>query len=240
MKRAVIRLGLAVLSTACLESSVTDPPHVATVQLTAAQAAAINSGLHTIGVNTPELAGLADSLNLIIKTGVVVDSAVIDVTFGGEPYYAVLLQRSVSQQPNPFTTFSVVYFNNPSSPTRFVILSVYARGSVGPPDGAFINLATPTSVLSGYVHFYQIDGSAVTHWRSTAGSMEIGNGLPGGACAGFDGNVQCETADLLIGGNVTATTRESGTVSGSPTLSITNGFVRGIKLKYNVFMGTGS
>ena len=233
MKRVVQGLALAVFATACVESKV-NGPRVNSIQLTAAQAAAVTSGVQAIAVSTPELGGLADSLNLVVKAGVLVDSASIDVNIGGEPYYAVSLQRAVSQTTNPFATFDVVYFNNPSNPTRFVIVSVYARGTVGPPDGAIANIATPTSVLVANVHFYTIEGSAITHWRATAGSLELGNGLPGGACPDFSAEVDCETADVLIGGNVTASVRESGSAPGSPVLAIVNGFVRGIKLKFTV------
>ena len=231
--RAARTLGLAVLATACLESSVSGPPQVSSIQLTAAQAEAITDGIQSIAVVTPELSGLADSANLVIKAGILVDSADIDVSIGGGPYYAVSLQRAVTQPTNPFSTFDVIYFNNPSNPTRFIIVSVYARGTAGPPDGAIANIAQPTPVLTANVHFYQIDGAEVTHWRATAGSLEIGNGLPGGACPGWsDPEVACDRADLLIGGGATASTRESGSASGTATMSIVNGFVRGIKLKY--------
>jgi hypothetical protein len=226
---------MAVLASACLESSVNGPPQVASIQLTAAEAQAINSSIGSIAVSTPELSFLADSANLVLKAGAVIDSAAIDVTFGGEPYYAVSLQRTITQPVNPYSTFDVIYFNNPSNPTRFVIVSVFARGNAGPPDGAVVNLATPTPVLTGTVHFYSIDGSGVTHWRSTAGAIQLGNGLPGGPCPGVTGPVPCDTADILIGGTVTASVRESGSAAGSPTLSIVNGFVRGIKLKYTFF-----
>jgi hypothetical protein len=234
MKRAVSALGLAVLATACLESSVNGPPQVATIQLTAAQAAAINSSIQSIAITTPELSSLADSANLVLKAGAVVDSAAIDVNFGGEPFYAVSLQRAVTQTVHPFSTFEIIYFNNPSAPTRFVIVSVYARGTGGPPDGAFANIAFPTEVLTANVHFYAIESGAVTHWRATAGSVQLGNGLPGGACPDYTGPGNCERADLLIGGSVTATIRESGSAAGSPIMSIVNGFVRGIRLKFTI------
>jgi hypothetical protein len=233
--RLPITLGIALLATACLESSVNGPPHIPSIQLTASEAEAINSGISSIAETTPELSFLADSADLVVKAGAIIDSASIDVTFGGEPFYAVSLQRAVTQAVNPYATFDVIYFNNPSSPTRFVVVSVYARGNVGPPDGAFVNLATPTPVLVGTVHFYAIEAGAVTHWRSTAGAVQLGNGLPGGPCPGFSGSVACDTADILIGGSVTASTRESGTAPGAPTLSIVNGLVRGIKLKYTFF-----
>ena len=232
--RARVALATAVLATACLESSVTDPPRIATIQLTAAQAQAIQSSMQAIAVSTPELASLADSTNLVIKSGAIVDSAALDVSFGGEPYYGVALQRAVAQPTNPFSTFTIIYFNNPSSPTRMVIVSVYARGTAGPPEGAFANISTPTAVLTANVHFYVIDGSAVTHWRATSGAIQLGNGLPGGPCADYDGPGSCEKADLLIGATVTASVRESGSAPGSPTLSIVNGFIRGIRLKFTL------
>lgn len=235
--KAGLGIALAIVVSACVEPSTTTPPAVVSIQLTAAQASAVNDEIKAITASTPEIAGLGDSASLILKTGVVVDSAAIDVSFGGGPYYAVSLQRAVSQSLNPYSTFDIIYFNNPSSPTRFVIVSVYARGQIGPPDGAVANLATPTSVLIPNVHFYAIDGQAVTHWRATAGNLVLGNGLPGGACPDVStpNNVTCERADILIGSSVTATTRESGTSTDSPTLSIVNGFVRGIRLKYLIF-----
>jgi hypothetical protein len=228
-------LALAVLAGACSEP--TPPPTpVVSLQLTADQAAAVNNELKTITASTPEIAGLGDSVSLIVKTGAVVDSADIDVSFGGGTYYAVALQRAVSQTVNPFSTFDIVYFNNPSNPTRFVIVSVWARGQAGPPDGALANLATPTSVLIANVHFYQVDGQNVTHWKSTAGDLVLGNGLSGGACADVNtpNNVTCERADLLIGSHVTASTRVSGSASGTPTMTIQSGLVRGIRLRYQI------
>ena len=235
--KALLGVALAAVASGCVEPSVTTPPTVVSIQLTAAQAAAINNEIKAITVSTPEIAGLGDSASLILKTGVVVDSAAIDVSFGGGPYYAVSLQRAVSQTVNPFSTFDVIYFNNPSNPTRFVIVSVFARGQVGPPDGAVANLATPTPVLIANIHFYAIDGQAVTHWRATSGSLVLGNGLGGGACPDVNtpNTVTCERADILIGSSVSATTRESGTSTESPTLSIVNGLVRGIRLRYSIF-----
>jgi hypothetical protein len=235
--RAALGIALAVIASGCLEPSVSTPRVVVSIQLTAAQAAAINNEIKAIAVSTPEIAGLGDSASLVLKTGAVVDSAAIDVSFGGGPYYAVSLQRAVSQSLNSFSTFDVIYFNNPSNPTRFVIVSVFAQGQGGPPDGAVANLGTRTSVLIASVHFYAIDGQAVTHWKATAGSLVLGNGLSGGACPDVNtpNNVTCERADILIGSSVTATSRESGTSADSPTLSIVDGFVRGIRLRYSVF-----
>lgn len=228
-------MALAIVASACAESTAT-PPTVVSIQLTADQATAVNNEIKVITASTPEIAGLGDSASLILKTGAVVDSADLDVSFGGGPYYAVALQRAVSQTVNPFSTFDIIYFNNPSNPTRFVIVSVWARGQVGPPDGALANLATPTSVLTANVHFYQVDGQNVTHWKSTAGDLALGNGLPGGACPDVStpNNATCERADLLIGSHVTASSRVSGTASGNPTMTIQSGFVRGIRLRYQI------
>jgi hypothetical protein len=224
---------LAVLAAACLESS-TKPPTVVSIQLTAAQAAALNSRIQAIVSGSSDVAWLADSANLVLKEGAVVDSAAIVVSFGGGPYYAVSLQRHFPLATNPFSTFDVIYFNDPSNPTRFVILSAFAKGNVGPPDGVVANIATPTTVVIANAHLYAIEGQAVTHWRATAGSLVMGNGLPGGACPSFSAPdlVRCDVADLLIGAEVTATTRETGTAEGSPTLTVQDGLVRGIKLTF--------
>ena len=229
-------VALAVLASGCVESTV-DPPTTVGIQLTAAQAAAVNGAIRSVALTTPDLSGLIDSTNIILKAGAVVDTTAMDASFGGGPYYAVVLQRSVTQPTNPYSTFHVIYFNNPSNPTRFIIASVYARGNVGPPDGVLANLATPTQVLIPYVHFYQIDAQETTHWKATAGSLVLGNSGPGGACADFtlQGAVQCENLEILIGASVTSSVRESGSAPGNPTLTVTNGIVRGVKLKFQFF-----
>jgi hypothetical protein len=236
-----MRLGaavaLAMLASGCIESSVGDPPVTVSVALTAEQAAAVNGAIKNVAVASPDLAGLIDTTNILLKAGAVVDSAGVDVSFGGGTYYGVVLQRSVTQPTNPYSTFHIVYFNNPSNPTRLIIASVYARGNVGPPDGVLANLATPTEVLTAYVHFYDIESSGTTHWRSTAGSLVLGNSGAGGACAGFtlQGAIGCENLEILVGANVSASVRESGTATGTPTLAISNGLVRGAKLKFQFF-----
>ena len=225
------------MATACLENSTTDPPRSVSIQLTAAQAATLNSRIQAIVTSSSDVAWLADSANLGLKAGAVVDSAELGLNIGGGPFYAVSLQRHFFQTTNPYATFDVIYFNDPSNPTRFVILSVFARGQVGPPDGVLANIATPTAVLIANAHVYAIDGQAVTHWRATQGSMVMGNAIQGGGCPAFTepGNVKCEQAQLLIGAEVTASTRESGTAPGSPTITIENGLVSGIKLIFQVF-----
>jgi hypothetical protein len=229
-------IALAMLASGCSDKFEELPPRVS-IQLTAAEAASLNDAIRSIALNTPDLSGLIDSTNLVLRAGAVIDSTDIDVSFGGGTYYAVSLQRAVTYPTSAFSTFHAIYFNSPSNPTRVVIVSVWARGSVGPPDGVLANLATPTPVLVPYVHFYQIDGQNVTHWKASEGSLVLGNSLPGGACPAFtaDGAIACENAELLVGANVTASIRESGTAPGTPTLSVANGFVRGIKLKFTFF-----
>ncbi len=228
-------LVLATLVSGCLEPSATDPKPVS-ITLTAAQAAALTARVEMIAASSSDIAWLADSASLVLREGAVVDSMAIDLSLGGGPYYAVSLQRHTSHPTAPFTTFDAIYFNDPSNPTRFVILSAFARGNAGPPDGVFANIATPTSAVVANAHFFVIEGTAVTHWRATAGTIVVGNGLPGGPCPVFSGtgNVSCEVADLLVGATVTVTTRESGTAAGTPTLSVEDGLVRGIKLNFLV------
>ena len=231
--KSVPIMALAMLTSACLEPSPTGPKPVS-ITLTASQAATLNARIQEIAPASPDIAWLADSANLVLKAGAVVDSARIEVSLGGGPYYAVSLQRHISHATAPYTTFDAIYFNDPSNPTRFVILSAFARGNVGPPDGVIANIATPTAVVTGNAHFFVVEGAAVTHWRATAGNLAMGNGLTGGPCIGFTGpsNVNCQTADLLIGAVASATVRESGTAVGSPTLAIDDGLIRGIRLNF--------
>lgn len=96
------------------------------------------------------------------------------------------------------------------------------------------SILTPLSIATGNVHFFAVEGSAVTHWRATAGNVVFNNGIPGGSCPWFApvNGVTCQVADLFTTTRVTASSRESGSLNGSPTLDVVNLRLRGILLGF--------
>lgn len=230
--RKCILICAGVLAAGCVEPS--SPGRPTTFSLTAVQAAAVDTRLDAVVAGNPELGWLADSASLVIREGGVADSATIAIGIGPELYYGVSLQRGVAILPNPFTTFDAILFNDLVTPTRFLIVSGFARGGTTPPDGMGASISAPLSIATGNVHFFAVEGSAVTHWRATAGNVVFNNGIPGGSCPWFApaSGITCQIADLFTTARVTATVRESGSMTGSPTLDLVNLRLRGILLGF--------
>ena len=230
--RKCILICAGVLAAGCVEPS--SPGLPATFSLTAAQAAAVDARLDAVVAGSPDLGWLADSASLVIREGGVADTATLDIGIGPELYYGVSLQRGVAILPNPFATFDAILFNDLLTPTRFVIVSGFARGGTTPPDGMGASISAPLSIATGNVHFFAVGGGVVTHWRATAGNVVFNNGIPGGACPWFApaSGVTCRIADLFTTTRVTASVRESGAMTGSPTVDLANLRLRGILLGF--------
>ena len=231
--RRLVLIGAVLAAAGCAEPGTS--PGVPTIfTLTAAQAAAVDARLDALVAGNPDLGWLADSASLVLREGGTVDTTTLDIGTGGELYYGVSLQRGVAILPNPFATFDVILFNGLANPTRFVIISGWGRGGTTPPDGVGAVISSPSSIAIGNVHFFDAGGGAVTHWRATAGNVVFNNGIPGGACPAFTpaNGITCRIADRFTTTRVTASVRESGSASGSPTLDVTNLRVRGILLGF--------
>jgi hypothetical protein len=231
--RRLLLIGAVISAAGCVEPGTS--PGVPTVfTLTAAQASAVDTRLDALVAGNPDLGWLADSASLVIREGGVADTTSLDIGMGGGLYYAVSLQRGVAVLPNPFATFDIILFNDLVNPTRFVVISGWGRGGTTPPDGMGAIISSPSSIAIGNVHFFAVDGGAVTHWRATAGNVLFNNGIPGGSCPWFApaNGVTCQVADLFTTTRVTASVRESGLASGSPTLDVSHLRVRGILLGF--------
>jgi hypothetical protein len=230
----ILTAGLALVLAGCVETSAPNPA-VLTV-LTAAQAAAVDAKLDQAVAGSAELGWLADSASLVIRAGGTADTVTTDIGLGDGPtlFYGVSLQRGVAILPNPFATFDAILFNDLANPTRFVIVSGWARGGTTPPDGMAGNVASPQSFATVNAHVFAVEGSAVTHWRATTGTVIFNNGIPGGPCPVFNAipGVTCAVRDLITTATISAMVRESGTMSGSPALNFASERLRGILLAF--------
>jgi hypothetical protein len=144
----------------------------------------------------PELSWLADSANLVLRSGAEVDIINLSTDLGNGPFYAVGLQRAVVNSANSFATFDVIVFNDPSNPTDFIIVDGYASGTgTTPPQSASGSFGGQAA--NG--HLFKVVGNTVSAWRAQTGSATFTSGALGDVCAGFQTgpNVSCAQSRLL-------------------------------------------
>ena len=232
MRLRCASVGLAVSSLValgCGSDNATGP--AATLTLDATQAAAVMTKIIQISPLYTEIAWLADSANLVLKSGAEADLVPITTTTAAGPFYAVGLQRRVQISLNSFSTFDLIAFNDPSNPTDIIIIDGYKSGTGLPPtstSGAF------EGPVNGYL--FHLDGSTVSAWRAALGTGTLSGGAPGNACSGFQGNggVTCAQASLTAAFSIGAAFQDAGPSSSTiaqATLGTTT--VSGIVLNYN-------
>ena len=225
--------GLALVSSfalGCGSDKSTGPP--STLTLDATQASAVMNKIVQIAPLHAEIAWLADSANLVLRSGAEADLIPLTITTGTGPFYAVGLQRRVQLTGGSFSTFDLIAFNNPSSPTDFLIVDGYNFGSSTPPTSASGAFEGP---VNGYL--FHVDGSTVSAWRAGLGSGTLNGGALGTACTGFQGtaDVTCAQATMSATFAITAAFQDAGPSSSTiAQASLASSTVSGIALSYLV------
>jgi hypothetical protein len=220
-------LAAAVLAAACGDS--TAPAPKGSITLSADQVAAVNSKITQIAASHPELAWLVDSVNVVLKTGVEVDSVGLVTNVGSGPFYGVGVQRTVASQAS-WTTFDLIMFNNPSNPTDFVIVDALEQGSTA---------ASPTTATGSFAsttrhaHLIHVAGTTLSSWTASAGTVTFLSDAAGGPCPSFSSaTMTCVTAGLQTTFAISAAVPDNGTVGPAPTASLSASDVPGVLLKF--------
>jgi hypothetical protein len=205
--------------------------HGPTVTLTAAQATILMARITELAPVHPELAWLADSANLVLRSGAEADVIPLTTDLAAGPFYAVGLQRGVQVSAIAFSTFDLIAFNDPSNPTDFIIVDGFMTGTAGPPptsaSGAFGG-----SAVNG--HLFHVAGNTVTAWRAQAGTATLSTGSVGASCAGFQSTaaVTCAQSSLTAEFAISSALENGGgQTSRSASLAATT--VAGILLSYH-------
>jgi hypothetical protein len=179
----------------------------------------------------PELAWLADSARLVLKSGAEADLIPITTDLAAGPFYAVGLERGVQASATSFSTFDLIAFNDPSNPTDFVIVDGFTTGAGAPPTSASGDFG---GAVKG--HLFHVDGNTVTAWRAEAGVASLSTASMGDACTGFASGVgvNCAQTTLTAAFTITSALEDSGgQPSGTRTASLTPTTVAGILLSFN-------
>ncbi len=213
----------------CGSDSATGP--AATLTLDATQAAAVMNKIIQIAPLHTGIAWLADSANLVLRSGAEADLVPISTTTGPGPFYAVGLQRRIQASGSAYSTFDFIAFNDPSNPTDFIIVDGTLSGTGQPPtstSGAF------DGPVNGYL--FHVDGSTVSSWRAAIGTGSLSGGAPGNACTGFQGStgITCAQASLTAAFSITAAFQDAGPSSSTiAQATLGSATVAGIVLNYN-------
>jgi hypothetical protein len=206
-------------------------PHGPAVTLTAAQATVLMARITELAPVHPELAWLADSANLVLRSGAEADVISLTTDLGAGPFYAIGLQRGVQVSAIAFSTFDLIVFNDPSNPTDFIIVDGFISGTGTPPTSV-------TGAFGGAVngHLFQVAGNTVTAWRTQTGTATLSTGSAGSSCAGFasDAGVTCAQSALTAEFNIVSAVQDSGgQTSGTRSASLASTSVAGILLSYH-------
>jgi hypothetical protein len=207
-------------------------PHGPAITLTAAQATTLMARITELAPVHPELAWLADSANLVLKSGAEADVISLTTDLGAGPFYAVGLQRGVQVSFSSYSTFDLIAFNDPSNPTDFIIVDGFVTGTGAPPTSASGTFGG--SAVNG--HLFHVDGNTVTAWRAQGGTATLSTGSVGNPCTGFAsdiGTISCAQAALTAEFNIDSAVQDSGAqTAGARSASLAARTVSGIRISY--------
>ena len=115
--RASVGLGVSsLLALGCGSDKVVGP--ASQITLSAAQATVLMNKIGQFAPLHNQIAWLADSANLVIKSGSQVDLIPVSTNLAPGPFYAVGLQRAVQLTGSSFSTFNLIAFDDPSASTQ--------------------------------------------------------------------------------------------------------------------------
>jgi hypothetical protein len=218
------------LSLAACSDDPNGPPNGEVITLSAGQAAALVSRIESFGASDPTLQALADTIDVVIKAGAQARRVEITNSQGGSLFYAVSLHRTNAQSNPAWSTFHIIAFDDPTTPTIFVILggSAFATGSSTPPGSAAGPIgAGASNSLTG--HLFAVSGNQVSSWNASGGTSSMTADATTQQCDGFAGPGTCVksamdasfTITASVAGNGTTGARTwSGTITGAPGIQL--------------------
>ena len=223
--KAVSMLSLALASSlVAFSDDPTEPPNDSVITLTQSQAVALIAKVESFGAQDASLAALSDTVDVVIKAGAQARRIDVESDIGNGPYWAVSLQMFAGTT----STFHVIAFDDPSNPTRFIILGGAVLGSTTPVNSASGQIGTNgTTSLTG--HLLSTSGTAVSAWHVSGGTLSFVVDPTTQACPGFSGPGNCVSISTDATLNFTASVPE-GAATGQRTASGTAEGIPGVRL----------
>lgn len=220
---SLMPLAFVLMLSACSDDP-TEPVNGDVITLTQAQATALVTKVESFGAQDATLRALSDTIDVVIKAGAEARRIEVTSDIGNGPYWAVSLQVVAGTT----STFSVVAFDDPSNPTRFIILGGAVLGSSTPVNSASGSIGTNgTTSLTGHL-LSQIDGT-VFAWHVSGGSESFTVHPTTQSCPSFSGPGTCMPITVDVTFNFTASIGQS-TISSQRTGSGSGVGIPGVRL----------
>jgi hypothetical protein len=227
---------LAILA-GCGDAVTTSPPPDGnTIVLSQAQAALIVQRVTMAAPTHPELAALADTINVIVKAGAEANRMDVTTNSGVETFYAVGLHRAVKQTPESHSTFHVIGFDDPSNPTSFLVLGGWRVTGANPPTSVTGSFAGPGTDNSVTGHLFSVSGSAISVWHAVQGTSTLAAAPGSEACVGFTPSpgVTCAQSELTATFAMTSASPDPGSsATGTRSASSSSQTLPGITLAWD-------
>lgn len=225
----------AVAFAACTDDDPGSPNLPETIQLSSAQATAIRNRIVQIAPIHSELAFLADTIALVVGTGLEVSQ--VDVTTNADdgPFYAVSLQRTIRAGTANSAAFDVILFNDPSNPTAFIIANGWTNPNTNTdsPTSVSGTFGSPSATSIVNAHFFRVEGSTVTSWRATDGTATFSLGSTAGTCPSVPDatGITCQGAELDVAFDIITAMSDNPAVSLTRSASLSTTSVGGIIIR---------
>ena len=224
-KRWLGSMALALSLGACSDDP-TEPVNGDIITLTPSQAVALVAKVESFGAQDATLRALSDTVEVVIKAGAQARRIEVTSDIGNGPYWAVSLQMFAGTT----STFHVIAFDDPSSPTRFIILGGAVLGTSTPVNSASGSIGTNgTTSLTG--HLLSASATPVSAWHVSAGSVSFVVHPTTQACPSFVGPGSCTSMDIDAVFNFSASIPDqNGGATGQRTAAGTGTGIPGVRL----------
>ena len=207
----------------------TDPTGAETITLSASQAATIVGRIESFASADPALDALADTVGVVINAGAEARRVTITTESGASSFYAISLHRAKSGPSSPWATFHVIAFNDPATPSEFIILGGYAAATSGDAPSSVSGDIGATGNKSLTAHIFRLSGPQLSMWHASTGTVSFASLEVLEACSGFPGPGQCVRIQMDGSFNITGTVPGQG-ASGQRTASGSLSGIPGIKI----------
>jgi hypothetical protein len=229
MRSKVFIAVLATCLTAACSNEPTNPVTGESITLTANQAATIVTRIDAFASADPTLRSLADTVAVVLNAGATARRLEVTTESGPTAYYAVSLQRAMPGATSSWSTFHVIAFDDPSSPSKFIILGGWATVSSGDAPSSVSGSIGAGATTSLTAHIFSLTGNQVAMWHANAGTVSFTALERLESCGSFPGPGQCRPIEMGGSFNITSTVAGTG-ASGQRIASGTLTAVPGIRI----------
>jgi hypothetical protein len=215
---------VALLAAACGHDSTSPSVPSDVVTLTSAQLHALDSAVQTGVTSNPgntDLKILLDSAVEALTVGVQAKRLDVSTDLTSAPLFFVGIHRAYSiAGGTPFSTWTVLGFDDPSHVTTMIDVGGYAAGGAAPPNAA----SGPLAGGVGNARFFQLaTGGATTEWFVNSGTASFTSDAltKGPACPGFTPtpHITCTIETLHVHFDASAASGSNGATARHATLA---------------------